>query len=70
MYIESLRLYQFRCFEELTLEPKRDFNVISGLNGQGKTSLLEAVGLLGSLKSFRHAKNLELVQFEKLEALV
>lgn len=70
MFLESIRLYQFRCFGELLLEPKRDFNVVSGLNGQGKTSILEAVGLLGSLKSFRHAKNQELIQFGQAEALV
>ncbi len=39
-----------------------------GDNGQGKTNLLEAVYLLATLKSFRGAKNKELIRFERTGA--
>lgn len=37
-------------------------NVISGENGQGKTNLLEAVWLFTGVRSFRGAKNAELIK--------
>jgi len=42
--------------------------VFWGDNGQGKTNLLEAVYLLATLKSFRGAKNKELIRFERTDA--
>src|SRR5687768_4240855 len=34
-------------------QPHRDVNLLIGPNGAGKTNVLEAVGYLGSLRSFR-----------------
>jgi DNA replication and repair protein RecF len=45
----------FRCLENLALEPVAGTNVIVGDNGAGKTSLLEAIYLLGRGRSFRTA---------------
>jgi DNA replication and repair protein RecF len=44
------------------LEPTARLNVISGANGQGKTSILEALYLLATSRSFRTAKLGELVR--------
>ena len=52
------------------LEAHARFNVLSGDNGQGKTNLLEAVYLVGTLRSFRAAKVEELVRFGEAEARV
>lgn len=41
------------------------FNVIYGNNGQGKTNLLEAIFFLGTVKSFRHAKNRDLITWSQ-----
>ena len=46
------------------------FNLIEGKNGQGKTNLLEAVYLLGALRSPREAKNPELIRFGAERAVV
>ncbi len=43
-------------------EPCEGVNVICGKNGQGKTNLLESVFLLTGAKSFRSAKDRELVK--------
>ncbi len=37
------------------------FNLFYGDNGQGKTNVLEAVFFLGTLKSFRHARQAEII---------
>lgn len=70
MHLERLSLLNFRCYKALDFVPDTRFNVIYGLNGQGKTSILEAISLLGSLKSFRHAKNSEIIRLGELEGRV
>jgi DNA replication and repair protein RecF len=53
LLIERFRLKDFRNITELSFEPAPRFNVISGDNGQGKTSLLEAIYCLATTRSFR-----------------
>jgi DNA replication and repair protein RecF len=53
MRIERLQLHAFRRFVEAELCPAPGFNLITGDNGSGKTSLLEAMHLLGHGRSFR-----------------
>lgn len=62
MNIRRLILRQFRNLEPTDLLPAPGFNIFWGENAQGKTNLLEAIHLLGSLKSFRGARNEELVR--------
>ena len=52
------------------IEPHPRFNVLSGDNGQGKTNVLEAIYLLGTLRSFRAGKTEEMVRFGAAQALV
>ncbi|MBI3556814.1 MAG: DNA replication/repair protein RecF [Deltaproteobacteria bacterium] len=70
MVLEQLRLYNFRCYDNAEFRPDPRFNVIVGLNGQGKTSILEAIGLVAFLRSFRNAKNSELTRFDESESCV
>ena len=44
------------------MEPGEHFNLLHGLNGQGKTNLLEAIYLLGCPRSFRTSRLPELVR--------
>ncbi|MDR1379225.1 MAG: AAA family ATPase [Synergistaceae bacterium] len=44
LYLESIRLINYACFKEITVEFTSGFNVVAGVNGIGKTSLLEAIG--------------------------
>jgi DNA replication and repair protein RecF len=62
MFLEQLTVRQFRNLSAATLQWGPGFNVIWGNNAQGKTNLLEAVYLLGQLKSFRGVKTAELIQ--------
>jgi DNA replication and repair protein RecF len=60
----------FRNLQQVLVEPHPRFNVFHGDNAQGKTNLLEAVYLLGTLRSFRAAKTEELVRFGTPKARV
>lgn len=51
--LASLTIHQLRNLREVQLGPLAQHNVIYGSNGSGKTSLLEAVHILGTAKSFR-----------------
>ena len=53
MIVRRLRLQSFRRFQETELEPQPGFNLVTGDNGSGKTSLLEALHLLSHGRSFR-----------------
>ena len=53
MHVEQLSLRDFRSYDVLDLELSPGLVTITGPNGQGKTNLLEAIGYLGTLQSFR-----------------
>lgn len=53
MLIERLHLQSVRRIIEAELHPAPGFNLITGANGSGKTSLLEALHLLAHGRSFR-----------------
>lgn len=70
MLLEQLTVRQFRNLTAATLRWGPGFNVIWGNNAQGKTNLLEAVYLLGQLKSFRGAKTADLIQCQAASARI
>jgi len=51
--LRRLRLTSFRCHSALDLESPGSRVLLVGANGRGKTTVLEAVSLLGRLRSFR-----------------
>ena len=63
MRLDSIQLRNFRNYEELNLEFDPGVNLIVGRNAQGKTNLLEAISYLGSGKSFRAQRTMEMVRF-------
>ena len=63
MRLIDIHLRNFRNYEDLDLSFDDGVNLIVGDNAQGKTNLLEAVIYLGSGKSFRAQKTLEMVRF-------
>jgi DNA replication and repair protein RecF len=56
-----LTLAGFRSHPDLRFEPDEGVNVLVGPNGSGKTSLLEAIGYLVTLSSFRRSPDASLV---------
>ena len=63
MKLQSLQLYDFRNYETASVSFHPGVNLIVGENAQGKTNLLEAVFYLSTGKSFRTARNQELIRF-------
>jgi DNA replication and repair protein RecF len=53
MSLELLELHNLRIYESAQLSPDPRLNLVSGANASGKTTLLEAIHLLGTGRSFR-----------------
>lgn len=72
MYIKKLNLTNFRNYKNESLEFKNGLNIIYGLNGQGKTNIIEAIYFFQSGRSYRALKDRECVKFgedySKIEA--
>ena len=70
MYIEKIKLNNFRNYEQLELDLNKDINIIYGNNAQGKTNILEAIFLSSFGKSFRTNKEKEMIRFNEQSCLV
>ena len=57
MVVEEMRLLNFRLYEDQSVSFSPHLNLISGLNGGGKTSLVESIYYACSLDSFRNSKS-------------
>lgn len=64
MFLHRLYIKKFRCFSEKTFHFDKQFTVITGNNGAGKTSLAEAIHYLCYIKSFRSSSVNDLVHHE------
>lgn len=62
MKIINLKLYNFRNYENLTLDFSNKQNIIIGENGSGKTNIIEAIYVLAITKSFRGSRDLVLIK--------
>ena len=62
MYCKSIRYKNYRNIEEAEICPTEGVNVLIGDNAQGKTNALEGIYYFARGKSFRGAKDKELVR--------
>jgi DNA replication and repair protein RecF len=69
MSLLSLSASQFRNLTAVSFNAHSQFNLIVGMNGSGKTSLLEAIYYLAHGRSFRTSRSQRLVQHDR-EAFV
>src|SRR5262245_35886159 len=70
MHLETLTPFNFRNLENQGTTFSPGLNFIVGLNGQGKTNIIEAISLLGSGRSFRTASLSELIRLGESSASV
>src|ERR1035441_7456193 len=63
MILKNISVTSFRNLEQTDLSFGDGFNIFFGNNAQGKTNLLESIYLLGTMKSFRMARNSELIRW-------
>ena len=70
MYINKIKLTNFRNYEQQGIEFNKNINVIYGDNAQGKTNILESIFLSSFGKSFRTSKEKELIKFGQNNLIV
>lgn len=65
MYLEKLKLTNFRTYENLELDLEKNLNVFVGNNAEGKTNILESIYISSITKSYRTNKDIECISLEK-----
>lgn len=74
MYIERLKLSNYRNYETLSLQFSPKINVFIGENAQGKTNVMESIYVLAMAKSHRTSNDKELIHWNadygKIEGVV
>jgi DNA replication and repair protein RecF len=70
VHVATLELTDFRCYESARLDLPPAVIALTGANGQGKTSLLEAIGWLALGRSFRGVPDAALVRAGTGQAIV
>lgn len=68
MTIEQLTLCDFRNYTQAQLTLAPGVNVFCGENAQGKTNILEAVGLLSTMRLFRSGQKRDAIRFGAAQA--
>ena len=70
MYINKIKLNNFRNYDSQEIEFSKNLNIIYGDNAQGKTNIIESIFLCALGKSYRSKKDKELINLEKDTASV
>ncbi|RMF92146.1 MAG: DNA replication/repair protein RecF [Nitrospinota bacterium] len=70
MFLKEICLRHFRNYAELVWSPSPTINILWGDNGQGKTNLLEAIYVLGNLRSFRTGRREDLIRWGTSRAYI
>jgi DNA replication and repair protein RecF len=65
LQLATITLKDFRCFDHITIDLNNAIVFIYGLNGTGKTSILEALYYACYLRSFRTHNSKELIALSK-----
>lgn len=63
MIIKGIHLINFRNYGRLDLDVGPSVNIFYGDNAQGKTNIIEAVYVAGSVASHRTSKDIEMIRF-------
>ena len=70
MRLQKLRIERLRNLQTVALNELQPFNVFYGKNGSGKTSVLEAIHLLATGRSFRTHMPKNYIQNQCQDAVV
>ena len=65
MILRELKLENFRMFSQTTINFSDSINIITGMNGQGKTSILESLYYSALTRSFRTNNDQQTIQYDK-----
>jgi DNA replication and repair protein RecF len=70
MYVQKVRLTNFRNYKTAEVELHSGVNLLHGSNGQGKTNLVEAINFFASLSSHRVAGHTPLIKQGEQSAII
>lgn len=70
VWLEHLRLHDFRNYEHCSIETSPGVNLVLGKNAQGKTSLIEGVSLLSTGRLLRASRDALAIRHECENAIV
>ena len=70
MWINNIKLSNFRNYNKKEINLYENINVFYGENAQGKTNIIESIFLCSIGKSFRTNKEKELIKFNEEKALI
>lgn len=70
MVLKHLQLIQFRNYQDISIDIPSEGALFEGLNGSGKTNLLEAIYLLCTGRSQRNASRMDMIKFGAESAFV
>ena len=70
MWINKIKMNNFRNYNLEEIEFNKNVNVFYGENAQGKTNIIEAIFLCSMGKSFRTNKDKEMIQLNSQNAMV
>ena len=70
MWINKIKLKNFRNYSEQEINLGKNINVFFGENAQGKTNIIESIFLASIGKSYRTSKEKELIKFNENEAFI
>lgn len=70
MYVDNIRLINFRNYDNLNINLNKKTNIFIGKNAQGKTNLLESIYICATGRSFRTNRDREIISFDKDEAYI
>ncbi|MCG7958568.1 MAG: AAA family ATPase, partial [Candidatus Thiodiazotropha taylori] len=62
MDLQRLKIQNLRNISDAEIFPSDKLNIITGANGAGKTTFLEAIYLLARTRSFRQSQNRTLIK--------
>ena len=70
MWINKIKINNFRNYEKEEINLGKNINVFYGENAQGKTNIIESIFLCSMGKSFKAQVDKELINFNKEKAIV
>lgn len=68
MYLKSAVFENFRNIKEFSFDFDKEMNILFGGNAQGKTAVIEGIYLFAGGKSFRRAKDKEMIKSGELRS--
>ncbi len=70
MYVETVKIKNYRNLNEQEISLGKNINILSGLNGSGKTSFLESIYLSAIGRSFKTHFEKEIIEFNNQELFI